>query len=101
MGVSLWCRSRLRPTLRPGDGYLVLGKSLGVLSEAELLQPISDLGAMDDGLPMREKFTDSSPQNTLVNFRLPTSEPFQPLHPPWRSCHLGPKVGSESPTSEI
>jgi hypothetical protein len=57
--------------------------------------------AMDDGLPMSKKFNDSSPQNALVNLRLPTSEPFQPLHPPSHSYRSGPKANSDSPTSEI
>jgi len=37
--------------------------------------------------PVWETITDISPQNILVDFRLPTSEPYQPLHPPWRSFH--------------
>jgi hypothetical protein len=51
--------------------------------------------------PTREKITDTSPQNTLVNLRHPTSEPFEPLHSAWHSRHLGPKADSEYPTLAI
>jgi hypothetical protein len=56
--------------------------------------------AVDHGFVTRQKFTDTSLQNILANFRLPTSGPSQPLHPPSRSCRLGPRVGSGSPASE-